>query len=245
MRLPLPAVPRLSLRARLSAGVLAIVFLTAMGVTAAALHFLKRSMEAAIASEEFERISAIAGAVDQKFLSRRTLLKTFGDGVESRNLAGPEGLQELVMQHQSLREAFDNVAFTGMDGELVANLNGTQPIGKVNIKDREYFQRTVAARAGVISKPFRNRVSGLAQIALTEPVLDRGGNVAYVISAFVNLKEQNFLGELANVKFGKSGYMFITDTDGIVIDHPDRSRLLQRADAGGARNLATDRKSVV
>ncbi|TWD87188.1 PAS domain S-box-containing protein/diguanylate cyclase (GGDEF)-like protein [Variovorax beijingensis] len=241
MRLPFPAVPRLSLRARLSAGVLAIVFLTTMGVTAAALHFLKRNMEAAIAGEEFERISAIAGAVDQKFLSRRTLLKAFGDGIESRSLAGPGELQDLVMQHGSLREAFDNVAFTGMDGELVANLNGTQPIGKVNIKDREYFQRTVAARAGVISKPFRNRVSGLAQIALTEPVLDRGGNVVYVITAFVNLKEKNFLGELANVKFGKSGYMFITDTDGIVIDHPDRSRLLQRADAGGARNPATER----
>ena len=87
MRLPFPAVPRLSLRARLSAGVLAIVFLTTMGITAAALHVVTRNMQAAIASEEFERISAIADAMDQKFLSRRTLLKTFGDGVESRKVA--------------------------------------------------------------------------------------------------------------------------------------------------------------
>ncbi|KQU86836.1 hypothetical protein ASC78_04570 [Variovorax sp. Root318D1] len=233
--------PTFSLRTRLTAGVVAIVFLTTFGVTTAALYFVKRNMQAAIASEQLERISAIADAVDQKFLSRRTLLKTFGDAVESHDLTSPDGLQDLVMRHESLKEAFDNVAFVDTDGKLVANLNGAHQIGRVNVKDREYFQRTMAAKAGVISAPYRNRLNGLAQIAMTEPVLDRQGNVAYVISASINLKEQNFLGELANVKFGKTGYMFITNTDGIVIDHPDKSRLLQHVEANGVRNAATAR----
>jgi diguanylate cyclase (GGDEF)-like protein/PAS domain S-box-containing protein len=233
--------PTFSLRTRLTAGVVAIVFLTTFGVTTAALYFVKRNMQAAIASEQLERISAIAEAVDQKFLSRRTLLKTFGDAVESHDLARPEGLQDLVMRHKSLKEAFDNVAFVDTDGKLVANLNGAHQIGRVNIKDREYFQRTMEAKAGVISAPYRNRLNGLAQIAMTEPVLDRQGNVAYVIAASINLSEQNFLGELANVKFGKTGYMFITNTDGIVIEHPDKSRLLQHVEADGVRNAATER----
>lgn len=241
LSLPRSSQPRFSLRARLSAGVVAIVFLTTFGVTTAALYVIKRNMQAAIADDQLERISAIADAVDQKFLSRRTLLKTFGDSVESHNFTSAEGLQDLVMQHESLKEAFDNVAFVDADGKLVANLNGAHQIGRVNIKDREYFLRTMAAKAGVISEPYRNRLNGLAQIAMTEPVLDRQGNVAYVISASINLKEQNFLGELANVKFGKTGYMFITNTDGIVVDHPDKSRLLQHVNADGRSNAAAER----
>lgn len=241
MRFPALRSLRPSLRARMSAGVAAIVFITAVGVTAAALYFVKRSMQAAIAEQEFERLSEIASAVDQKFRSRRTLLKTFGDSLESHRIEGPEGLQALVVQHPALKESFDNVAITDLAGELVANFNGADRIGKVNVRDREYFVRTVAAKAGVISQPFRNRLNGLAQIAMTEPVLDARGEVAYVISAFVNLKESNFLGELANVRFGASGYMFITDSHGIVIDDPDKSRLLQRAVDGGPHGGAIER----
>ena len=75
---------------------------------------------------------------------------------------------------------------------------------------------------------------------MTEPVLDEHGEVLYVISGAINLSEQNLLGELANVKFGKSGYMFITNTEGVVIDDPDKSRILQRADAKAGRNPATE-----
>lgn len=241
MRLPIPDLTRFSLRARLSAGVVAIVFMTTIGIASAALYFVKRNMQATIAEEQFERISAIADAVDQKFLSRRTLLKTFGDSVESHNFTGAERLQDLVMQHKSLREAFDNLAFIDAQGEIVANMNGAQQIGKINVKDRDYFRGTIAAKAGVISQPFKNRISGLAQVAMTEPVLDREGRVAYVIAAFITLSEHNFLGELANVKFGKSGYMFIINTGGIIVDHPDKARLLQHIDADGVPNPAANR----
>ncbi len=232
----------LSLRTRLCAGVVAIVLLTTLAVATAALYFVKRNMQTAIATEQFERISAVADAVDQKFLSRRTLLKTFSDSVNTHRFGdGHEGLQAFVMQHgRSLKEAFANVAFLDTNGNLVANLNGAQQIGRVNVKDREYFVQTVATKAGVISQPYRNRLNGLAQIAVTEPVLNEGGEVAYVIAGSINLIEQNFLGEFANMKFGKTGYMFITNTDGIVIDHPRKSRILNHSDEGDP-DLATER----
>ncbi|MBT2305256.1 diguanylate cyclase [Variovorax paradoxus] len=240
MRLPVLRLPRLGLRARLSIGMVAAVLLIALGVTTAALHFVKRNMQAAIANEEFERISAIAEAVDQKFLSRRTLLRTFGDSVEAHHLADTALLQAFVKQHKSLKEAFANIAFADRNGDIVAGINGPPQAG-INIKDREYFRQTVATKAGVISQPYRNRLNGQAQVAMTEPVLDRRGEVVYVISGAINLGEQNFLGELANVRFGQTGYMFITNTDGIVVDHPDKFRILQRADAVDGRNPATER----
>ncbi|MEJ7687154.1 MAG: diguanylate cyclase, partial [Variovorax sp.] len=66
----------------------------------------------------------------------------------------------------------------------------------------------------------------------TQPVLNAQGEVVYVISGSINLKERNFLGAFSNMKFGQTGFMFITNTDGTVIDHPLKSRILTDSNEG-------------
>ncbi|WP_240652004.1 diguanylate cyclase domain-containing protein [Variovorax gossypii] len=224
---------------RLSLGVAAVVLLATFAIATVALHLVKSNMRASIAAEELARVSAIADAIDQKFDSRRILLQTFGGTVKAQDFQADAALQAFLEKHVSLRQAFDNVAFLDMDGNLVANLNGAQAIGKVNVKDRAYFQQTVASRAGLVSEPYRNRLNGLAQVAITEPVLDHAGQVRFVISGAINLKERNVLGTLTDVKFGKTGYLFVTTTDGVVVDHPRTSRILNQiqADGGGTPQI--------
>ncbi|SEK37255.1 PAS domain S-box-containing protein/diguanylate cyclase (GGDEF) domain-containing protein [Variovorax sp. YR750] len=224
---------RLGLHTRLSLGVAAVVLLATFAIATVALHLVKSNMRASIAAEELARVSAIADAIDQKFDSRRILLQTFGGTVKAQDFQADAALQAFLEKHVSLRQAFDNVAFLDMDGNLVANLNGAQAIGKVNVKDRAYFQQTVASRAGLVSEPYRNRLNGLAQVAITEPVLDHAGQVRFVISGAINLKERNVLGTLTDVKFGKTGYLFVTTTDGVVVDHPRTSRILNQIQAEG------------
>ncbi|MDQ0013881.1 diguanylate cyclase (GGDEF)-like protein/PAS domain S-box-containing protein [Variovorax boronicumulans] len=225
----------------MSLGVAAVVLAATFAIATAALQFVKTSMRESIAQEEFARVSALADAVDQKFISRRTLLKTFGDSAEALRVPDAAPLQAFLERHTSLREAFDNVAFIDMDGNLVANLNNASQVRRVNVKDRAYFRDTVASRAGVISEPYRNRLNGLAQVAITEPVLDSAGRVQFVISGSINLKERNILGELASVRFGETGYLFITTTNGIVVDHPREERVLEAASPDTARNPEIER----
>ncbi|WP_046114274.1 diguanylate cyclase domain-containing protein [Aquincola tertiaricarbonis] len=232
----------LSLRLRLSIGVVGVVLAISIGLATSALYFVKRHMQASIAQEQFERMSGLADAVDQKFISRRVLLRNFALSAQTHRFSDASKLQAFLVAHENaLRESFDNVSFLDLHGELVANLNGSAPIGKLNIADREYFIDTFARRAGVISAPYRNRFSGLAQVAVTQPVLDEQGAVRWIVSGSINLAEENFLGELARVKFGRTGYMFILNTKGIVIDHPQKDRILKHIDALGGRNPATAR----
>ena len=235
-----PTNRRIGLHTRLSLGVAAVVLAATFAIATIALQLVKTSMQASIASEQFARVSTIAEAVDQKFVSRRILLKTFAESVRSQGFPNAAPLQAFLEKHEALRGAFDNVAFLDLDGNLVANLNGARQIGRVNVKDRAYFQDTVASNAGVISQPYRNRLNGLAQVAITEPVLDGAGKAQFVISGSINLKERNILGDLADVKFGETGYLFITSTDGIVVDHPIEARILNRADAHGGGNPEAD-----
>lgn len=230
-----------SLTTRLSLVVAGVVLLATLAIATAALRLVKVSLEDSIAREQQARLTAIADAIDQKFVSRRILLKAFADSVKSRRFADGAALQEFLEKHPSLHLAFDNVAFIDPHGELIANLNGARQIGKVNLADRDYFRATASSGTGLISQPFRNRLNGLAQVTLTEPVHDAEGRIAYVISGSINLMERNFLGELADIKFGDTGYGFIINTDGIVIDHPRKSRILNHYDAEGGRNSATER----
>jgi diguanylate cyclase (GGDEF)-like protein/PAS domain S-box-containing protein len=226
MNAPGPSTFRFALHTRLSLGVAALVLAATFGIATYALHLVKSSMQASIAAEEMARVSGISDAIDQKLGSRRILLQTFAESVQAQAVPEGEPLQSFLERHASLRQAFDNVAFLDSEGNLVANLNGALTNGSVNVKDRDYFRQTVATKAGVVSQPYRNRLNGLAQVAITQPVLDAEGQVKLVISGAINLKDRNILGALADVRFGRRGYLFITTSDGVVVDHPDTARIL-------------------
>ena len=230
-----------SLRTRLALTVTTLVVLTAVAIVWTALHFVRASMQASIAEEQFGRLTAISDAVDQKFISRRVLLQTFGDSLEANGPADGDALQAFVRRHSALKEFFDNFSVIGNDGVLLANYNSPTSIGKLNVADRAYFKDTMRLGKGVISQPIVNRVSGLPQVLMTEPIVDSTGRMVRMITAQINLTETNFLGELAQVKFGQSGYLFITNTDGIVISSPRKSRIMKHFDAEGGTNEATAR----
>ncbi|OUL99525.1 sensor domain-containing diguanylate cyclase [Variovorax sp. JS1663] len=232
---------RIGLNTRLGLGVAAVVLAATLAIATIALHLVKASMESAITSEQLGHVSFVADALDQKFASRRTLLATLAESVEALDPASEVPLQAFLEQHPSLRDAFDNVAFIDLEGGLVANLNGAQQIGRLNVKDRPYFRDTVASGTGTISEPYRNRLNGLAQVAITAPVKDRAGQVRYVISGSINLKERSILGELAQVRFGNTGYLFVVTRDGVVVDHPRDERILSRANAEGPADLEIER----
>ncbi len=205
---------------RLSLGAALVVLLATIAIATVALKLMRTSVKASIESEELARLSAIADTIDQKFVGWRTLLQTFASGVEAAGFADPTPLAAYLERHGSLRRAFGNVAIFTAEGDRIASLDGARPEAAVNILDRPYFRETLAAKAGVLSEPYLHRLSGRPQIALTQPVFDEAGAVRFVISAAIDLGGRNILGEMAGTRFGETGYLFIVDTEGVVIDHP-------------------------
>lgn len=232
---------RLSLKVRLSWGVSAVVLLATFAIAAIALHQVRQQLEKSITEDLFQRLSAISDAVDLQFQSRRTLLKTLSDSFESAPPGVPAQLQQYIEKFQSLRDLFDNVSVIDPDGNVVANLSGAVAFGSVNVADREYFTESLRLSKGIISQPYKNRYSGLPQVSMTEPVWNQDGSLRYLLYGAINLKDQRFLDGLQGVKFGDTGYLFILNTRGIIIDLPDKSRILQHVDAQGGANVVTAR----
>ncbi|MBU0745180.1 MAG: diguanylate cyclase [Gammaproteobacteria bacterium] len=232
---------RLSLKVRLSWGVAAVVLLATFAIATIALHHVRQQLEKSITEDLFQRLSAISDAIDLKFQSRRTLLKTLSDGFESVPPGVPTQLQPYIEKFQSLRDLFDNVSVIDPDGNVVANLGGALPFGAVNVADREYFTESLKLSKGIISQPYKNRYTGLPQVTMTELVWNPDGSLRYLLYGAINLKDQRFLDGLQGVKFGNTGYLFILNSRGIIVDLPDKSRILQHVDAQGGTNMVTER----
>jgi len=231
----------LSLRNRLTISVVLIALISTLGVVGAAFYYVRTSALEEIARDQMQRTETIAEAIDQKFVGRRIVLKSFANSLATLQLRGTAQLQPFLQGHPALKDAFENITVIDPSGLAVANFYGPEPIGRLNVSDRPYFIETLATGRGVISQPIRNRISGAPQVVMTEPVYDVQGHLIYVVNALIGLDQPNFLGELADLKFGKTGYVFITNTHGIVIDSPRKSRILKHFDAEGGHNEATTR----
>lgn len=233
--------PQLKLRTRLTLSVVLIALVSTLGVAAVAFFYVKANTLDVITNDQMQRTAAIADAIDQKFISRRVVLQTFADSLQAQQLRGTAQPQALLLRHPSLREVFDNVTLIDRTGVVVASYVEPEAVGRTNVADRPYFIETLSSGRGVISQPLRNRTSGQPQVLMTQPVHDERGNIIYVINGQITLDQPHFLGELASLKFGKSGYVFITNTNGIIIDSPRKSRILKHIDADGGHDEAITR----
>lgn len=227
---------------RLSWGVSALVLVATFTIATIALHHMRQQLQKSISEDQFQRLTALSDAFDIRFRNRRTLLKTLSEATAALPADTSQvDLQSYIEKYQSLKDLFDSVSFIDPQGNVVANLNMPLPPGSLNVADREYFQRTLAQSKGVISRPYRSKVTQLAQVTMTEPVFNADGSLRYVTYGAISLGADNFLGGLQGVKFGETGYMFILNTEGTIIDLPDKSRILEHVDARGGANASTAR----
>jgi methyl-accepting chemotaxis protein len=91
------------------------------------------------------------------------------------------------------------------------------------IKDKSFFQKAFAG-AVIVSDVFLNE-SGKPMLVIASPVKN-GSAVAGVLYGIVDL---NYFTEkfVAPIKIGASGYVFLFNSDGMVISHPDKSKIMK------------------
>lgn len=106
-------------------------------------------------------------------------------------------------------------------------------VGKLDHSRRQYFRATLTAQEGIVSAPFRSVLSGRPVVAVTQPVLDRQGALAYILVGTIDLQRPAFAGQLNALRGHGGGYLFIVAADGTMVYHPDSSRVLTRDAAPG------------
>ncbi len=118
---------------------------------------------------------------------------------------------------------YEDICLAGEDGLVIA-ANTDTIIGKINVTDREYFK---AAMAGdiYVSEVSASRNSGNPVFFVATPVRSNK-QVKGVLFGVVSIAHfsEHFI---ENIKVGHSGYAFAMDRTGMLIAHPDRSKIMK------------------
>lgn len=229
-----------TLKAKVIMVVVAAVLVTTAVIVAVSLTVMKRDIKALIGVQQYTTIKMVATALDESFHTRRVTLRALLQGLPPEARRDPHLLQVYLASHTSLTEVFFNFSVFGADGQLLANFNDTSAIGRFNVADREYMQRTLAQKHGVISEPLRSQISKRAIVLMTEPLFDDSGNIEMVFVAAIDLQQANFLGQFTGTKVGKTGFIYIITAKGVIVDHIDKARILQHADSAGGKSGGTE-----
>ena len=222
-----------------------VVFLLVLGAVAllalATLAVAELGMRDVTGRQQYVSLSGAAVFIDEELDARRNVLRAVADSLAAGGGHDSASLQRFLSAQTVLGKEFYSAGVVAIDGTLLASVSPFKPQAGMNLKGRPYFEQTLATRRSVISAPLNGSISGMPVVVVTQPVVDAQGAMRYVLAASVNLRQPDFLGRLQKLKPGKGGYLYIMTHEGVIVEHPDKSRIMQHVDAHGPVSEPTRR----
>ncbi len=238
LRRRLPA----SLKARMSVVVFLLVLAAVASLALATLSVAERGMRDVTGRQQYVSLARAAVFIDEELDAKRNVLRAIADSLAASGAHDGAGLQRFLAAQTVLgKEFYTAGVVAAADGSLLASMGPVKPQAGMNLKGRPYFDQTLATRRSVISAPLNGSISGMPIVVVTQPVFDAQGAMRYVLAASVNLRQPDFLGRLGALKPGTGGYLYIMTSEGVIVEHPDKSRIMQHIDAHGPISEPTRR----
>ncbi|WP_296948766.1 diguanylate cyclase domain-containing protein [uncultured Massilia sp.] len=216
-----------TVRSRLALTVGALVLGATLLAGPLALQVAERDMRTVLGEQQVALLAGAAAFMDERLGAHVRRMDALARAVPAAALRDPRRLQAwLAERGADGRDDFVNIVAFARNGDLVASsatMPSAQPLSGAG---RQYFEDTLRLRRGIVSEPFRSRLSGAQVVLVTAPVFDAAGDVACVLAGRIDLQHANFLREVDALKPGRTGYLFLMSAAGVLVDHPLRERLL-------------------
>jgi diguanylate cyclase (GGDEF)-like protein/PAS domain S-box-containing protein len=228
-----------TLKIRLTCIVVVLVLAATVLVTMVALSMAERDMKGVIGTQQFAVVTSAAAFIDDRLDAKKQMMAALARDLPSAARTDPTLLQAYLASRAGLRTEFLNLAAFSANGRLAASLLAPDaaPAGGAG---KQWFDETIARKKGIVSAPLTSDLSGAPVVVITAPLLDADGNVEMILAGAIELQHSAFLRQIDMLKPGKSGFVFIMTNAGILVDHPDRSRLMQHIHQRPGINNATE-----
>lgn len=235
---------RFSLKSKIALTVCLLLLGTLSMAAFLSLRFFSQEFKKNITAQQFNMITKIAEDIDLQISTGKELITRTAMDFPPEILADPEQIQRYLDQRLGIGTVrfFDNGIFLfSSTGILLAEYPFKAERRGKSYAFRDYFIQTIASRQPQVSDPYlSSQEHHHPAINFTAPIFDRSGQLCAVIAGSVDLSKDNFLGGLSKFRVGQSGYLYLYNTDRLMIMHPDPQRIMQKDVPLGA-NLLFDR----
>ncbi|MEI6124972.1 MAG: methyl-accepting chemotaxis protein [Pseudomonadota bacterium] len=123
-------------------------------------------------------------------------------------------------------EYYEEISFAIKNGDIVASSNQKHITDKINVAEEEYFKKALAG-APAFSDVFKSKASGNPVVAIASPVHARSGDI---VGAVIGVLAVEYLTKnlIDPVKTGQAGYAYMMNAEGLVVAHPDKSKVMHQ-----------------
>jgi diguanylate cyclase (GGDEF)-like protein/PAS domain S-box-containing protein len=229
-----------SLKFRMTAVVVLLVLSATVIVASLALLLAEKDMKSVIGDQQFALLSSGAALIDSQLAAKRTLLATLADTMPEGLTRDPKGFADFIALHPTARAEFLNLVVYDREGRLLLTTATGIASAPQDPSRKAFYDAALASGRSLISAPFLSPTSKVPVVLVTQPVIDRQGHVTMVLAGSIDLAHAPFLDQIAAQRPGKTGFMFIMTTSGVLVQHPNRQRVLEHINARPGRNEATE-----
>ncbi len=181
----------------------------------------KEFLEANFEKYSIANLEKTQEKLDDTFRIHIERLKGFAES--SDVISGDKGQQQAFINRVAKE-------FTDYSVILIADLKGNTitSINKdINISERDYFQTIVSGSEFSISDPIISKVDNSTTIVFAVPINDDKGKTVGVLGGTFPIDSLQKL--VSEVKVGETGYAFLTDENGMFIEHPNDKLVLEKS----------------
>jgi diguanylate cyclase (GGDEF)-like protein/PAS domain S-box-containing protein len=224
-----------SINARVTLFTLVILLVSFWALGFSASRLLREDMQRVLGEQQFSTASIVAHEINERLTDRLQALETIAKELTPTVLANPTAVQTLLQQRPLLQLLFNAGAFaTGTDGIAVADVPGSAQRVGVSYLDRDFILTALQQGKSSIGRPVIGKQLKAPIIVLAVPIRDAHGQVIGVLAGGTDLKKSNFLDQIAQSQYGKTGgYLLIAPQHNLIVTASDKSRVMLAVPAPG------------
>jgi diguanylate cyclase (GGDEF)-like protein/PAS domain S-box-containing protein len=192
---------------------------------------LGRDFRIVLETQQDALAESVADHLGDKLETYLTVLEHSASLVDDRLLSDAAARQDFLSRLSAARPLFDGLALADPGGEVLSNEPPLAPQQRIQLADREYFQRVLREGRTVVSRPLMARTGAGPAVLLAAPVRDAQGRTQAVLLGGLHLQRANLLGLLAHSPVGRTGHFEIVTLgpEPVYVVHPDPARLMTPA----------------
>jgi diguanylate cyclase (GGDEF)-like protein/PAS domain S-box-containing protein len=218
---------------------LAIFVLSIWATTFFASRLLQGDMQRLLGEQQFSTVSVIASNVNDRLSDRLRALEAIAVQIDADLLAHTVKLQTQLEERPILSIMFNAGTFvTGVDGLAVASLPVTAGRIGVSYLDRDFIVAALREGRTSIGRPVIGKQLKSPIIVMAAPIRDRQGKVIGALAGVTDLSQPNFLDEITENRYGRSGgYLLNAPKERLIVTATDRTRIMQSLPPAGVNPM--------
>jgi len=231
----------ISLKVRITVAMLTVMVLALWALSWFGTRSLWLDMESALGNQQFATASYIAAEIENNVSARVAALELIAGAIQPKMLEKPAALQDFLDQRFVLHQQFNGgVMITGHDGVVVVSTPKSLDRLGHDFSDRDHIAAALRGRKA-IGSPVVGRALKAPLIGIAVPIRDRSGRVIGVLAGVTDLSRPNFLQQVAESRYGRTGgYLLVDRKNRLIVTASEKDRTMQRASASGV-NPTVDR----